>query len=227
MRILRWFLVLSLLFFSAGWAAVRWVESPAGARFLSDWLTAQVQASAAGTRVDLERVRLHWPPALTAERAVWSGKDGRPIAVLARVRAVPAWQVEAQVLRLDLSALDQAVGKGEWRSDGFMRGAVRVRGKRSRLEDVELDLRSEQPGGHLNSEILERLARMMPPGDARGALLRALAAKATFHFDVGKVEMTTEGENVVLNLLLDGDHLLDLKIRVGKDSLQLLKVLMG
>lgn len=125
--------------------------------------------------------------------------------------------------RLDLAGLDRIVARGEWKSDGFLNGEIRFFGQGGRLQDIELDLQSEEPGGNLNSELLERLAEMMPAGDARGMLLRALGAKATFHFDTGSLEMRTDGEDYVLNLLLDGDHLLDLKIRVPKNSAALLK----
>jgi hypothetical protein len=129
----------------------------------------------------------------------------------------------AQVRKLDLAGLDRIVGRGEWKSDGFLNGEIRFFGQGGRLREMELDLQSEEPGGNLNSELLERLVEMMPPDDTRAILLRALGAKATFHFATGLLELRTDGEDYVLNLLLNGDHLLDLKIRVPKNSMALLK----
>jgi len=204
-----------------------------GARAVSGWFTSRVQRDAPGTRVELERLKLHWPLALTVERAAWKDSGGGTLVTLKSVHASvnrfrflpnkPTWKVRTQVRRLDLAGLDRIVARGEWKSDGFLNGEIRFFGQGGRLQDIELDLQSEEPGGNLNSELLERLAEMMPAGDARGMLLRALGAKATFHFDTGSLEMRTAGEDYLLNLLLNGDHLLDLKIRVPKNSAALLK----
>jgi len=233
MRILRLVLALFLAASLAAAGAILWVQRPQGTRAVSRWLTSRLQEPAPGTRVDLEKLKLHWPPALTVERAVWKEAGGGTLLTLTAVRAeitrfrfLPgriSWKARMQVRKLDLAAMDRAVGRGAWKSSGFLNGEVRFFGQGGRLQEMELDLQSEEPGGNLNSEILERLAEMMPAGDARGMLLRALGAKATFHFDTGLLEMRTEGEEYLLNLLLNGDHLLDLKIRVPKNGLALLK----
>ena len=200
---------------------------------VSGWLTARLQPFAPGTRVELENLKLHWPPALTVERAAWKDSGGGTLVTLKSVHASinrfrfppnkTTWKVRTQVRRLDCAGLDRIIARGEWKSDGFLNGEIRFFGQGGRLQDIELDLQSEEPGGNLNSELLERLAEMMPAGDTRGMLLRALGAKATFHFDTGSLELRTEGEDVRLNFLLNGDHLLDLKIRVPKNGLALLK----
>lgn len=209
------------------------IRTPLGGKAVSHWLTSQLRQAAPGTRVDLEKLKLHWPPALTAEQGVWIDSGGRPILRLTSVRTAltrfrfppgkTGWKLQTQIRKLDLAALDRVVAGGEWRSDGFLNGEGRLYGGEGRLQDLELDLQSEDPGGNLNSEVLERLAEMLPAGDARGMLLKALGAKGTFHFDTGLVELRTEEGYYRLNLLLNGDHLLDLKIRIPKNSLALLK----
>lgn len=229
------FILLTAVLFGglAVWGAARWLQSSSGEGGLSGWLTSRLQEAAPGTRVDLEKPKLHWPPELTVERVVWKDARGQTLLTLTSIRASVArfrfppwkthWKARTHVRRLDLAALDRTLARGEWKADGFLNGEIRFFGKGGRLQDMELDLQSEEPGGNLNSELLARLAEMMPPGDARGILLRALGAKATFHFDTGLLEMRTEGEDYLLNLLLNGDHLLDLKIRVPKNSVALLK----
>ena len=220
MRILRALLVFFLVGLLAVAGILSWVQTPTGARWVSGRVTAQLKSSAPGTRVDLEKIHLHWPPALTAEQAVWSDAGGRPILHLVQVRLVldrSGWEGGAEVARLDLAALDQAVVQGDLRASGFLRGSVRLRWEGGRPEDLDLKLRSQQPGGNINSKLLESLVEMMPANDVRGILLKALRTKATFHFDVGKLDLTTEGDKRVLRLLLDGDHLLDLTIRIPKE----------
>ena len=222
-----------LLLGLAAAAVIGGIRTPLGAKAVSRCLTSQLRQAVPQTRVELEKLKLHWPPALTAERGVWEDSSGRPILALMSVRATltrfrfppgkSSWKFQTQVRKLDLTALDRTAAGGKWRSDGLLDGEVRLYGGEGRLQDLELDLQSEEPGGNLNSEVLERLVEMMPADDARGMLLKALGAKATFHFDTGLVELRTEGEEYQLNLLLNGDHLLDLKIRVPKNSLALLK----
>lgn len=233
MKVLRVLLLLVLLSGVALLAALNWVQTPAGAEALSKWLTRQVQETAPGSRIELEEVRPQWPPAVTFQRADWIGGDGRPVLVLTRGKVSlrklqwPVdrflWKGAGNVDRLDLAALDRASGKGQWKAAGFMRGKAGIRGKGRRIQDLQLSLEAEPPGGQLNSEVLSRLAEMMPPGDTRGILLRALGAKETFHYDVGRLELSTEKGLYLLNLLLDGDHLLDLKIRFPQDGIKFLK----
>lgn len=223
MRILRRLFLLFLLGLLAVWAVLIWLQTPKGAQVVSDRLTAKIQASAPGTRIDVAGLKLQWPPAVTAEKADWTGSDGKPIVALREARIAPGWKSDGRVGLLDLAALDRSVAGGGWKSHGTMRGSFGLLGRKGEIEEVELRLKSDPPGGTLNSEVLERLAEMLPPGDTRGILLRALGAKATFNFTEGKIDLVTEGENHVMNLFLDGDHLLDLKIRLPKDSIGLLK----
>jgi len=220
MRVLRWLFILFLLCFLAVLVALIWIQTSRGAKTVSGCLTKQVQAAVPGTRVDLERLKLRWPPALAAEQAVWSDAASRPILHLARVRLAldrSGWEASGEVARLDLAALDRAVVRGELGANGFLGGSVRFRSEKGRPEDLDLKLQSQQPGGNINSKLLESLVEMMPANDVRGILLKALKDKAAFHFDVGKLDLTTEGDRRVLRLLLDGDHLLDLTLRIPKE----------
>ena len=237
MRILRALLVFFLVGLLAVAGILYWVQTPSGAKQVSVWVTARLKSSAPGTRVDLEKVKLRWPPALEVKRAVWSDAAGRPLLTLEEIRLAgfrprlplgrSSWEGKGQVVRLDLKGLDRVVARGEWRANGFLNGKVGLRGGDGRLQALDLGLSSEQPGGDLNSEILQRLVQMMPAGDSRAMLLKALGAKGTFHFNVGKVDLATDGGDYVLKLLLNGDHLLDLTIRIPKDSLELLRYLTG
>lgn len=227
MRIFRWLFLFLLCFLVTAAGTVVWIRSAAGAKAVSGWLTGRLQPSAPGTRVDLQGLVPQWPASLKADRAVWNGPDGKPILVLEPLcvgvnRA--GWKADGRVIQLDLAQLDRTAARGEWKADGILRGNVRVRGRGGRLDSLDLKLQSEPPGANLNSKILEQLAERMPPGDARRILLKALGGpKATFHFDVGKAELSAQGGQYVLGLLLDGDHLLDLTIRIPRDSLELLK----
>lgn len=233
MKIFLWLFALLLLLGLAVAGIAAGIRTPVGAKRVSRVLTSRLQQAAPGTRVELGKLKLHWPLALTADRGVWKDAEGRPLLTLTSLRATltrfrfppgkSGWKLQTQVRKLDLAALDRVIAGGQWRSDGFLNGEVRLYGDQGRLQDLELDLQSEEPGGNLNSEVLERLVEMMPDGDARGMLLKALGAKATFHFDTGLVELRTEEGYYRLNLLLNGDHLLDLKIRIPKESLKLLK----
>ena len=232
MRVLRWLLAFLLLALAVAGAVVL-LQTPLGTKALSGWLTSRLQKSAPGTLVELEKLKLHWPLALTVEQVVWKDSKGGTLVTLQSVYASfnrfqfppnkTTWKARTQVRRLDLAGFDRIVAQGEWKSDGFLNGDIRFFGQGGHLQDIELDLQSEEPGGNLNSELLEHLVEMMPPDDTRAILLKALGAKATFHFDTGSLELRTEEEDVQLNLLLNGDHLLDLKIRVPKNSLALLK----
>lgn len=230
MKVLRVLLLLLLLSGLAMLAGLNWIQTPAGAEAVSEWLTRKIRASVPGTRIEVEEVRPLWPPALTAQYLFWTGPDGTPIlklsngrAALNRLRWPPGnsfWKLSGDVERLDLAALDRALDKGEWKADGFMTGRVAVRGWGDQIKEVQLSLNAESPGGRFNSRILSRLAEMLPPTDMRGVLLKALGAKDRFRYDVGRLELSTEKGRYVLDLLLDGDHLLALKVRVPQESME-------
>ena len=137
------------------------------------------------------------------------------------------WDEEAEISRLDLAALDQALTKGTWKANGYLVGRNRFKGTGSFIEQADLHLRTLTSGGALSSEILQQLLSFMPQGDARGKLLGAIQAKSSFHFDVGRVEVVTEGSIYRFNFLLDGDHLLDVTILVPKEGLGILNQLLN
>ena len=233
MRFLRRLVTLILLVALGLWGLIIWLESPGGTRTAARWITAQVQGNFPGTQLLLEQLKFHLPLSIKISRATRRSKDVRSIVVAKDLDvALYSWQTgfhrwtaRGEVARLDLGALDYTLAKGEWKAGGLMTGTVQVEGKGLAAESVVLNLLSLKPGGDLNSEVLGRLVGMMPAGDARAMLLKALSAKGTFHFNVGHLSMSTEGEDYLLKLLLDGDHLLDLKIRIPKGSLDLLKTL--
>lgn len=239
MRILRG-LALSLLLAggivgAGAWAAVRWLESPVGSAWLSRQVTRQMQASSPGSEIQLEglRVSVRGREGLRAEaaRAVWRRSGGRELARLepveVRMRSsgwppVVGWEARGQVERLDLSGLDEALARGEWHASGTAAGEVELSGAGLQLRGIGVRLEALQPGGDLSSELLRALVGMMPEGSTREALLQALVAKALFHFHTGKVEVITEPERYVLHLQVDGDHLLDVTVRVPRESVELL-----
>ena len=233
MRFLRRLVTLILLVVLGLWGFIIWLESPGGTKTASRWITAQMQRNFPETQVLLEQLKFHLPLRFEVGRATWRSRDVRSILTVNDLdvtlcswhTGLRHWTARGEVARLDLGALDYTLAKGEWKAGGLMTGTARVEGKGLAAESVVLNLSSLKPGGDLNSEVLGRLAGMMPAGDARAMLLKALSAKATFHFNVGHLSMSTEGEDYLLSLLLDGDHLLDLKIRIPRGSLDLLKTL--
>ena len=130
---------------------------------------------------------------------------------------------ETNLIRsLNLAEFDAALAKGKWQAHGVLSGQALFGGSGSRLEQVHVELEAQPPGGELSSQFLQDLLGMMPQGDVRRKLLSALAQKAMFHFNVGRLKVATEGENLLFSLFLDGDHLLDINIRVPRDSAGLL-----
>lgn len=242
MRILRG-LALSLLLVSgivgAGlWAGARWLESPSGSAWLSRQVTRRLQASAPGSEIQLEglRVSARMRRGLRAEiaRVVWRRSGGqelaevRPLEAHLRLTGWPprlVWEAQGEVRRLDLAGLDRTLARGRWRASGGLAGPVRLGGEGAQVRSADLRLETLQPGGDLSSELLQGLVAMMPAGDTRAALLQALAGRALFHFHTGQVEMVTEPERYVLHLRVDGDHLLDIQVRVPKESIELLEQL--
>jgi len=184
MRILRGFLAGIGLAAALGWGFLLWLQSDSGAAALSSWLSAQVQSSAPGTRVTLERLKIRRGGA-EVERALWSGPGGEGIAFLreirlsARLRRSPcrlSWRLSGRVEHLDLAALDRLMMKGQWRAAGDLTGPVELAGAGRRLDEVNLNLRSGAGGGDLDGRLLSDLIGMMPSGTTREALLKALAA---------------------------------------------------
>lgn len=203
-----------------------------GACFFSDRITASIQEQAPGTVVTLKRLRGRWPLVLESRLIQW-GRPGSPpilrmektVLLLGFSKGL-AWTLEGSVDRLDLAAFDEVMARGEWKASGLLAGEVRARGRGSRVEQVSLRLESQRPGGTLNSEVLQRLLALMPQDKTRGQLVAAIQSKPTFHFDLGKMEVSTEGPVTIFKFLLDGDHLLDITIRVSEEGLGVLKQLL-
>ena len=169
-------------------------------------------------------------------RAVWRRRGGQQLAELAPVEAWARltgrpprirapWEVRGEVRHLDLAALDQVLARGEWYASGLAAGPVELSGEGGRLRGVGLRLEALPPGGDLSGALLQGIVGMMPAGSTRQALLQALAGKVLFHFNVGKIEVATDPERYTLHLLVDGDHLLDITVRVPKESVEFLKQL--
>ncbi len=225
--------VFSLLLF---WGGIRWLESSRGAQVISHWVTLQAEKQVPGTVVTMDQVHWSWPLSFRIRLVRW-GKPGQPPILRLdwmKLSAAPSqwlkgnftWDQELEVSRLDLAALDQALGQGKWKSVGYLAGKTRLKGSGSVVEQMDLQLQTLS-GGTLSSEVLQQLLSLMPQGDARGKLLMAIQAKPTFHFNVGKIQVTTEGPVYRFNLLLDGDHLLDVTILVPKESIAVLNQLLN
>lgn len=240
MRIFRWLafsLFLIAVIAGAGlWAGLRWIESPAGEAWLSEQATRRLQESAPGTEAIFEGVQVRrgvgFGVRVDAARLVWRRQGGQRLAEMAPLEAwvrlagwPPAalWEVRIEVRHLDLAGLDQAMAKGQWRASGMAAGPVELSGAGQELRAVGIRLEALPPGGDLSSQLLQALVGMMPAGDPREALMQALAGKALFHFATGKIELVTEPERYVLHLLVDGDHLLDITVRVPKESMEFLR----
>lgn len=242
MRTLRWvalFLVLSAGAAALGlWWAVCWVEGPAGAAWLSQKATEAIQESAKGTEVALEGVRIRGEGRLGARveiaRALWREPGGAQLAEISplEIHLRPAgrrprllWEARGEVLQLDLAGVDRRIAKGQWKASGAMAGPVGLAGEGSQLKELDVRLEAIPPGGSLSSELLQGLVAMMPAGSTQATLIQALAGKALFHFNTGRVEMITEPERYTLHLRVDGDHLLNIRVRVPKESIEILKSL--
>ena len=236
-RLVLFFLITLLAGAAAFGGLLLWVMTPSCARVVSERVSKEVAKQVPGTRVVVEKVYLvpHFTVALEPVR--WSSAGGPDILVLDRVlvkispRALLkkrlVWAAEGKIEKLDLSALDKAVGKGQWRALGMVSGPVRLEGDGNLLKAVYLKCEAQPGGGTLSGEIVQNLIAMMPADDARSALLKAIQSKPLFHFSVGKFEVDTEGGRYLIGLYLDGDHLLDIKIRVDKDSVGALETVLG
>ncbi len=215
-----------MLFAVAG--ALFWLTTPWGAQDASSWATAEVSHRIPDTRVKIGKIRLHWPPEVEAESVTWKKLDGSVILSCGRLSAAiyldhllkgyPILIVSVPVDRLNLAILDRAVAKGEWRATGELSGYANLVLFGRNMEDVDLRLEAEKPGGTLSGQLIQRLLSFMPSGDARSKLLKALQGQDLFHFKEGKVRIEMDMETYQVNLFLDGDHLLDVTIRVSKDS---------
>ncbi len=233
-RLLLWVVMLTLAFLCGVRWGVFWLESPAGERAVSSWATAQVARQAPGSQIKVERLRLHWPPRLEASRLYWTWATGRvPILeVRQMVFSIHSggirkehlwWSARGRVDRFDLDALDLLLTRGKWKASGDLTGWVGCVGIGTTVESLNVLLEAKAPGGTLGGEFLTRLLKWMPASETQAKLFQSLQSQSTFHFQVGTFQVVPEGEAHRIHLLLDGDHLLDITIRVPKDSVGVLR----
>lgn len=245
----RWLLALAavlLLGLAIPWAGWRWLEGPAGAQAVSGWVNARLPDSLRDTEVRLEELRLHPLTSLEAERAIWRTRDGRPVLALKELVLTARsgilsfrpvrWEAVAEVEKADLAALDKTLLNGSWKADGLLTGKVRLLGTGGAVDAVEAHLETLKPGGNLNSRVVERLLTMLPIlGALRAAgqrgmpasdqLIQQLRLRPVYHFNVGRVDLRTEGDTHILRLFLDGDHLLDFTLRFPKSTREIADLL--
>jgi len=243
----RWLLALLvfLLLALAGlWAGWRWLESPAGAEHLSGWVTARLPDSLRQTQIRLEGIRLRPFSSVEVRRVAWQGADGRPIVALNNLTLTARsglltfrpveWEATAQAEQIGLSGLDKILLDDSWKADGRLTGPVHLWGSGPAIRRVETDLESLKPGGNLKSRVLERLLTILPlspalqkAGAPQGAqeLAQQIRSRPVFHFDIARVSVKLQEERYLLKLFLDGDHLLDLTVRLPKSGLEILEFL--
>ncbi len=223
--------VLFCLLLGLGGAAV-WFQSGAASPILSGWLTAGVAKEFPGTQVQALGLRLVGPLRLGAHSVRWLNPRGDLILELQdpllgaglHSRGKLSWELTARVSRLDLALTDQTLAQGRWKATGTLRGQLRLSAASGRVEAVGVKLEALEPGGDLNNDLLINLLSLLPAGGgSQGQILQALQGRPTFRYKIGRFELATEEDVYRLGLLLDGDHLLDLTVRVPKDSVELLK----
>ena len=208
--------------------------TPIGARGASAWVTGLVAQQAPGTEVAIGWLMPRWPLGVEARAVRWNktgaGAAAAPILTSDRVLArldlgellyrTLDWSVEGQVDRLDLAALGQAFGQGGLGAQGIMTGPVKLAGVDSELEQVELKLEAQAPGGSIKSSFFKSLS-WLSQGDA-GKLAQALEGQKLIHFTTGKLEVATERNQYRVKVYFDGDHLLDFTIYLPRNGLKLL-----
>lgn len=225
---------LLLVFLGALGVAV-WVKTEAAEAMISRWATAWVVPQVPGTSVQLDEIRFERPRPfegslrLTIGAVRWQ-RDATLLAKMDRLSLKGnlsfQWEAQAHVDRLELRALDQVLNQGRWMLHGSLEGDVGLQGVVASVGEVALKLRSQAPGGALNNALLGRLVSFMPQGESRSVLLKSVEGKPMFHFQIARVEMESLGSDYRLFLFLDGDHRIDVAIRVPKESVGLLKDLM-
>lgn len=249
MRIFRWLLALCALvaLVLAGlWAGWRWLEGPAGAQALSGWVTARLPDSLRETEIRLEAIRLHPFSSVDVRRAVWRAQSGGQIVALKDLALTARsgifsfrpvqWEAALEVEQADLAGLDKTLLEGSWKAKGLLAGTVRLQGTGGAVDAVEAHLETLKPGGDLNSRVVERLLTMLPilgalrAAEQRGMpapeqLIQQLRVRPVFHFNVGRVDLRTQGDTHILKLFLDGDHLLDFTLRFPKNTREIVDLL--
>ncbi len=217
-------------------SSVYWLQTPAGEKAVSDRLTAQMQMSVPKTELRVQGISVRFPMEIRIQRVIWRTADADPIAMISPcvVRLRPRgfsvarlqWNLEGQVTRLQMAPLDKAVGKGEWHASGEAAGIFSMEGVGEQTGRIHFQVEILHPGGGVSSEFLLRLLGLMPDDKSKAVLFKALASRPIVHFSTGRISLITEKGDYLLQLWLDGDHLLDITIRVPRESLALIRYLL-
>ena len=206
--------------------------TPIGARGASAWVTGLVAQQAPGTEVAIGQLMPRLPLGVEARAVRWSTTGAGAALILSSGRMLARldpgellyrtldWSLEGQVDRLDLAALGQAIGQGGLGMQGVMAGPVKLAGVGSELEQVELKLEAQAPGGSVKSSFFRSLS-WLSHGDS-GTLAQALEGQKLIHFTTGKLEVATEQNQYRVKAYFDGDHLLDFTIYLPRNGLKLL-----
>lgn len=205
-----------------------WLASPVGERSVSHWASGVVGRKFPKTQVELQGIRLGWPPSIGARSLRWEEEQGTLLLILkepkVRWTTFPSgWMVEGRVERLDLRMLDRLFPKEELRAVGFLSGPIAISGKGPEISAADFRLQLKSSDGAVSRAAIERLLHLMPQEGLRGQLLASLRGQPDFRFSRAAIEVSSEGDNFLFHLLLDGQHLLDFTIRVPKESVALLK----
>ena len=227
---IRW---IALILVFAGLTLVggaAFIESPSGERVVSGWLTGRLRKDLPGVEVSVQGIHLQFPRKIEVAQARFRDSSRQPVLVLKGPSLTMsswrrlAWRAQAVVESLDLAGADRLFGKGEWRSRGILKGSAGGNGVERRMQGVQVELDSAG-GGELRSDFLTQMLSLMPANDQRAILLRAVGAKETFHFATGRVDFTMGPAGYDLHLQVDGDHRLDITLRLPAGGLALLKTL--
>lgn len=221
---------------AAAFSGIYWLQTPAGEKAVSDRLTAQMQPSVPKTEFRVRGISVRFPMEIRIQRVIWRTADADPIAMISpcvvrlRPRGFSAarlqWNLQGQVTRLQMAPLDKAVGKGEWHASGEAAGTLSMEGVGEQTGRIHFQVEIIRPGGGVSSEFLLRLLGLMPEDKSKAVLFKALASRPIVHFSTGRISLITERGDYLLQLWLDGDHLLDITIRVPLESLALIRYLL-
>ena len=149
--------LLFLMIFAAGVVAssVYWIQTPAGEKTISDWLTRQMEPSVPKTDFRLQGISVRFPLEIQIQRVTWRTADAEPIAMISPcvIRLRPQgfsfsrlhWEMQGQVTRLKMAPLDRAIGHGEWRASGEAAGTLRAQGSGARMDQIRFQAEMIQP----------------------------------------------------------------------------------
>jgi len=233
----QYLIVFTGVIFLLGTAGARgflqWLQTPSGASAVSRWLTVRLEKEFPGTRIMVRELRISPGQTLHVEvqEVRWERKNEEILILESTVVDTPLlswlrkplrWEGQAKVKMLNLVSADQAFAHGKWQMRGVASGWLRMRVSGARTEELTLSLEAHPPGGSLSREALERILSLVPKEDLREVLLAAIKMKDSFDYRVGRLGVVTEKENYAFYVYLDGDHLLDVTVRVPKEGIGLL-----